>query len=444
MSKQLAIHGGRPVRTKLFPDQNTMDGREEAAALRAIRSGRLSGYRANRGSHFKGGPEIQALQSKWATRFNADPKGVIACNSATSGLFIACAAIGLKPDDEVIVSPYSMTCSATIPIWFGARSIFADVEPKHFCVDPKSIERQITPRTKAIIAVDLFGQACDYDAINSIILNADHKIYLITDTAQAPGATYTYNTTGIIKHTGTTGDIGVFSLNFGKHMTSGEGGIIIAGDPVLRSRCKLVMNHGEAVINDYDSSSVQRDKTIATVYQSSLGLNLRMTEIQAAIAREQLKKLDDNINRRRINVLSLDKYLQEIPAIHSPAQRLNCSHVYYALPYLWDAEKADGLHRDVFLNAVRAELTPREGRDGEGVQIGGGYIKPIFKMPFFSQSQWKATQIKANKECSTVIDLWANNLFLTLLHSPRSTVSDMADVGKAFCKVWDNRNSLLK
>lgn len=439
MSK-LAIHGGTPVRTKLFPDQNTMDGREEAAALRAIRSGRLSGYRANRGSHFKGGPEIQALQAEWATRFNTDPRGVIACNSATSGLFIACAAIGLQPGGEVICTPYSMVCSATIPIWFGARPVFADVEADYFCIDPKSIERCITPRTKAIIAVDLFGQSADYDAIQEIIDKADHKIYLITDTAQAPGATYKYKDDEQRVYTGTTGDVGVYSFNFGKHMNCGEGSVIIANKE-LRSRCKLVMNHGEAVISDYADSDNLFHKEITKRYQSALGLNLRMTEIQAAIAREQLKKLDENIRRKRENVQALDEYLQNIPAISIAPQRDNCTHVYYVLAYLWDSEKA-GLHRDIFLDAVRSELTQREGRDGEGVQIGGGYIKPIFLMPYFEQKKWRDTRRRAIEECPTVANLWANRLFLTLLHSPRSTVDDMKDIGKAFCKVWEQRDSL--
>jgi dTDP-4-amino-4,6-dideoxygalactose transaminase len=424
-----------------------MDTREEKAAMRAIKSGRLSGYRANKGSHFSGGPEIQALRAEWASMFDVDKKSVIPCNSATSGLFIACAAIGLKPDDEVIVTPYSMTCSATIPIWFGARPVFADVDLDYFCIDPQSIEKLITHKTKAIIAVDLFGQPCDYKRIRQIInkhnaLHGNKHIYLITDTAQAPGAIYRSDNEAKYEYAGTTGDIGVFSLNFGKHMTCGEGGVIIAQGPFLRSKCKLVVNHGESVINDLRDSQNSKHQTMVVNYRSSLGLNLRMTEIQAAIAREQLKKLEDNIFTRRYNTSALNRRIHMIPAIDRAWVRPNCTHVYYVAAYLWNELKAGGLHRDTFLDAVRAELTPREGRDGEGVQIGNGYIRPIFLMPYFNQPEWKSTRLKGIRNCLNVISLWKDRLFLTLYHAPNSTLADINSVGEAFCKVWEQRDSL--
>jgi len=425
---KLAINGGSKVRNDLFPDQNTMGMEEAQALLRVVNAGRPSGYRANRGPHFAGGPEIQALEKEWSTKFKAMEGSSVACNSATSGLFIACAAIGLKPGDEVIVTPYSMTCSATIPLWFGATPVFADVEQYEFCLDPLDVEHRklINSKTKAIIAVDIFGQPANYDYFKELIHEAEikygHKIYLISDTAQAPWSKYKG------KFSGTIADIGVFSLNFGKHMTCGEGGMIICQDSELNMRCRLSMNHAESVINDYSQTS-----TIPVSKIGMIGLNLRMTEFQAAVAREQLKKLEWNAGIRCANAQYLDELLSEIPAIKVPPSRIFCTHSFYVAPYLWD-ESLSNIKRNVFIEAVKAELTPRKGRDGEGVQIGCGYITPIYLMP------WRSKQPPIS--LPIVENLWKNTLFLTLLHAPNSTTEDMDDVCKAFQKVWKYQGEL--
>ena len=434
---KLAINGGLPIRTELFPDQNTMDVEEMNVLMKVVKNGRPSGYRANTGPHFKGGPEIQALEKEWAIRFEAEKDSCIAVNSATSGLFTACAAIGLKPGDEVIVTPYSMTCSATIPLWFGARPVFADVEKDYFCLDPEDVYNKITAKTRAVIVVDLFGQPANYIDIKKVIKNAEmaygNKIYLITDTAQAPGATYNG------QYTGTIGDIGVFSLNFGKHMTCGEGGVIIAEDKELNYRCRLTMNHGESVINDvlngYSFPIEEKERHPVSI----IGLNLRMTEFQAAVARIQLLNLGKNIQVRRDNVKYLHYLLKDIPAITPALIRENSTHVYYVDAYLWGQEKAEGLHRDKYIEAVKAELTPRKGRDGEGVQIGSGYIKPIDRMPWNEKNIDVYNSIDENR---VVDDLYEDKLFLSLLHAPNSGLADMHDVAMAFHKVWENRGDL--
>ena len=192
-----------------------MIGKEEReAVLRVMERGTLSGYKGNWSEDFYGGPEIRALEQEWATYFGV--KHAIACNSATSGLWAALTAIGLqKPNiklksimhmtvneactgdyepEEVIVSPWSMTCSASMPLHFGAMPIFADIEPNYYCLDPKSVEERITESARAIIVVDLFGQPYNTDAINEIAERKGkeygHKIYVIEDAAQAAGAKY--------------------------------------------------------------------------------------------------------------------------------------------------------------------------------------------------------------------------------------------------------------
>ncbi|MDD5703770.1 MAG: DegT/DnrJ/EryC1/StrS family aminotransferase, partial [Dehalococcoidales bacterium] len=271
-------------------------GKEERdAAMRVFDRGILSGYRGCWDESFYGGEEVRALEGEWAAYFGV--KHAIVCNSATSGLYLACAAIGLQNplpyhkiynciDDryipEIICSPWSMTCSASIPLHFGAKPVFSDIEEDYFCLDPKAVEAKITHATKAIIVVDLFGCPYAADEINAIAKK--HGIYVIEDAAQAVGATYKG------KYAGTLGDIGVFSLNVNKHISCGEGGVVVTNDDELAMRLRLAMNHAEAVTNGMQENEIVAG-TWATDYYDMVGLNLRMTELQAAVTREQLKKL---------------------------------------------------------------------------------------------------------------------------------------------------------
>ncbi len=446
MSK-LALFGGPKVREHLFPSQNTYGPEEEAAVMRVMKEGRLSGYRANWGDCFYGGPEIRALEEEWAKRFNV--KHAIACNSATSGLFIACGAVGVT-GKEAIVTPYSMTCSATMPLAWGGIPVFADVEEDYFCLDPVSVEAAITSNTKAIIAVSIFGQSFSPKLYQ---MAQRHNIPIIEDAAQAIGSTiYCYwkksKDGNVIDDgcdsyhqtfcAGTLGNIGVYSFNYGKHLTCGEGGMIVTDDDQLAMKCRLLMNHGESVQNDMQEQKLYKSGAGEIGYDESLnlfGFNLRMTEIQAAIAHVQLSKFDKLLAQRLGNVKALNMALETIPAITPAKIRPNCTHVYYVQSFKWDSTKADGLHRDRFIEAVKAELTPRAGRDNEGVPIGCGYIKPINQMPAFQSRGYDC-------HLPVVERLWKDELFLTLLHAPCSNERDMKDVSEAFHKVWKYRREL--
>ena len=181
---KLAINGGNPIRTRPFPAYITAGKEEKDAVCRVIDSGVLSRYLGTWHEQFYGGIEVQALEKEWAEYYRV--KHAIAVNSATSGLICAIGAIGIEPGDEIIVAPWSMCISATAPLFYGGIPVFADIEPDCFCLDPASIEARITPQTKAIIVVDLFGQPHNSDAINSIAKK--HGIFVIEDCAQAPGA----------------------------------------------------------------------------------------------------------------------------------------------------------------------------------------------------------------------------------------------------------------
>jgi len=306
-----------------------MIGKEErAAVLRVMDRGILSGYRGCWDRSFCGGQEIKALEREWEAYFGV--KHAIACNSATSGLWMACAAIGLQQHipcnfdkikhydvSETIVSPYSMTCSASIPLHFGCKPVFADIEGDYYYLDPNSVEKAISERTKAIIVVDLFGQPYDADAINSIAEKYSkkygHKIYVIEDAAQAIGA----KCKG--KYAGTLGDIGVYSLNVHKHIHCGEGGVVVTDNDELAMKIRLAMNHSEAVVNDMGIKYCKATHPVSYhLYESIIGMNMRMTELQAAVAREQLKKLEGILK-------SVREHAKYFPVKVRP----DCEHAYY-------------------------------------------------------------------------------------------------------------------
>jgi dTDP-4-amino-4,6-dideoxygalactose transaminase len=334
-----------------------MLGKEEReAVLRVMDRGILSGYRGSWGDWFYGGEEIKALEKEWAEYFHV--KHAIACNSATSGLWLACAAIDLKPWawnsnirnydpdlQEVIVSPYSMTCSASIPLHFGVMPVFADIEPDYFCLDPKSVESKITPNTKAIIVVNLFGQPYNADAIN--VIAKKHGIMVIEDAAQACGAKYKG------KYAGTLGDIGVYSLNVHKHIQCGEGGIVVTDNDKLAMKIRMAMNHAESVMNDIDRQATDELKAgYSEGLISLVGMNLRMTELSAAVAREQLKKLSDII-----------KVYQSHQDCFPVNIRPGCQHAFYKY----------------------AMTTPMIYIDPKQFYSKSHYITPLYRLPLFKQ-----------------------------------------------------------
>uniref|UniRef100_UPI00102B861A DegT/DnrJ/EryC1/StrS family aminotransferase n=1 Tax=Candidatus Magnetaquicoccus inordinatus TaxID=2496818 RepID=UPI00102B861A len=306
---QLAIHGGPKVRNDYFPPYRTIGTEEEAAVKRVLDSGVLSRFLGTWHEDFLGGPEVRALEEEWADHFGV--KHAIAVNSATSGLYCAVGAAGIGPGDEVIVSPYTMSASAIAPLIYNAIPVFSDIEEDYYCLSPQSIEQRITPRTKAIIVVDLFGQVFDVDAIRA--LAKKHQLLVIEDCAQAPGATYRG------QFAGTLGDMGVFSLNYHKHIHTGEGGIIVTQNDDLAEKLRLIRNHAEAVVEARGTASLV----------NMLGFNYRMTEIEAAIAREQLKKLPRLLRERWDNIAYLSEKLQSIPCLTLPKIRPETGHAFY-------------------------------------------------------------------------------------------------------------------
>ena len=433
MSK-LALFGGPKVRTKLFPAYRTIGPEEESAVINVMRSGVLSRFVGGWHPDFYGGPQVQALEAEWAQHFGA--KHAITVNSATSGLYCAVGAIGAGPGDEIIVSPYTMSASATAALIFNSVPVFADIEEDYFCLDADSIEERITEATRAIIVVDIFGQPYDAEKINKIA--EKHDLWVIEDAAQAPNAKYKD------QFAGTLGDIGIYSLNYHKHIHAGEGGVVVTDNDELAEKVRLIRNHAEAVVEDKG----------VTDLTNMIGFNFRMNEIEAAITREQLKKLPALVKQRQENVSYLASKLSAIPCIEPAKVRPECEHVFYMHILKFNSQVA-GVHRNRFVEAVKAELPAIELRETEGVKVVGGYVKPLYLQPMFQQKiaygksgcPFKCTHSFRNVSydkgiCPVCERMHFDELINHELMRPGMTRQDLDDVVAAFQKVWENRAEL--
>ena len=422
----LAINGGPKVREILFPAHRPVGKEEAAAVANVMESGVLSKYLGAWHADFYGGPTVQALETAWAARFGA--KHAVSVNSNTSGLFCAMGAIGIEPGDEVIVCGYSMSISAIAPLLYGGIPVFADLESECFCLSADSVSKKITERTKAILIVDLFGQVYDAPGINAIA--EKHGLKVVEDCAQAPGAKFGN------KYAGSLGEIGVFSLNYHKHIHSGEGGIIVTDDDTLAEKMRMIRNHAESVVGPRDWPDLT----------NMLGFNFRMTEVEAAIALTQLDKLDGLLAKRLDNIAYIEKKLGFITAMAPPKVRAGATHAYYQHAYLWNADVA-GVERNIFIDAVKAELPMFELRETEGVKLSYGYVKPLYKLPIFASASRSSNFTQqlpdySNVTCPVLEELHHKTLVHHEFMVPSMNHSDIDDVITAFEKVWHVRDQL--
>lgn len=411
-TERLALLGGPKCIPEPIPPYNSLGPEEVAAATRVVESGHLSMFYGSWSDYFYGGPEIQALEKEWCERFETPHS--VTVNSATSGLIAAVGACGIAPGDEVIVSPFTMSASASCVRVFGGTPVFADIHEETFNLDPASIERCITERTKAIVVVDLTGQPADMQEI--LNMARPRGIRVIEDAAQAPGARYQD------RWAGTLADIGVFSLNCHKTIQAGEGGVCCTDDPDLATRLQLIRNHGEAVVEDMGFTEGA---------ENILGFNFRMGEVEAAIGREQCKKLD-NLTRPRQEIAKIfDARLRRFPGLSVPVVRSDRTHVYYTYMLRIDPEKAGMTRRQ----AVRA-LT------AEGVECYEGYCKPLYLQPFY-QADWpgKNNRYYGPGLCPVTERMFEEEAFyMVCLHEEcRPFVERICD---AFEKVWEHRDDL--
>lgn len=429
MSKVLAIHGGTPVRTRLFPAYNTIGEEEKKAVMKVLDSGNLSQYLGAWTHDFLGGPTVRAFEEEWSRVIGV--KHSISVNSNTSGLFTAIGAIGIQPGDEVIVSPYTMSASAIAPLVYGGIPVFADIDPLTYCMDPKSIEARITSRTKAILVVHIFGHPADMDSI--MALAKKHNLYVIEDCAQAPMGKYKGQPVGTI------GDLGVFSLNYHKHIHTGEGGVITTNNTALAERCQMIRNHAENV------TAPKEEKDLTNL----IGYNYRMTEIECAIGIEQLKKLPSLLQQRLDNVAFLNEKLSAFPALEIlPMHTDGSVNTYYVYPVKFNKEIA-GIDRNTFVDALKAEIPSAVLRETAPL-IGAGYVRPLYLQPIYQQrAAWAFNPAfyKGNVSyekgiCPVTEKMHFEVLFTHEYMRPGMTHEDMMDVVNAMEKIFENVNEL--
>lgn len=423
MMQKLAIFGGNPIREKAIPWVSTMGEEERQAVDAVMRSGILSEFIAGTGEKFLGGPVVKALEDAFCKRFKAEY--AISVNSATTALHTAVAACGIGPGDEVLVSPYTMVASASAILMNGAVPVFVDIDPDTYTLDPDQIEKWITPHTKGILTVNIFGLPSNLPRIVEIAKK--HHLYVIEDNAQAPGATVNG------QEAGTIGDIGVFSLNYHKVIHSGEGGVLLTNDSELAYKCQLVRNHGEVSLDQKEDA----DRVI-------LGSNYRMTEVHAAIGIEQLKKLDGFLEQRHSLAGKLTAGLSEIQGLKGAAVPKGFTHSYYVYPIQFDSS-VWGISRDTFAKAMEAE----------GFPLGCGYVKPIYLMNLYqhkhvyNHTQYPFAFIEHPAQeyrrgiCPVVEKMYDEVLLMADVCRVPFTSENIDEFLAAIRKVWNGREQLI-
>ena len=319
-----------------------------------------------------------------------------------------------------------MVASASAILMNCAVPIFADIDPNTYTLNPDEIEKWITPRTKAILTVNIFGLPSNLPKIMEIAKK--NNLYVIEDNAQAPGATINN------MQAGTIADIGVFSLNYHKVIHSGEGGVLVTNDDELARKCQLIRNHGEVALDEQDDM-----ETIV------LGNNIRMSEIHASIGIEQLKKLDSFLHTRRELASIITKEFELRSGFTSAQVPDGYTHSYYIYPFKFDKE-VWGISREIFAKAMSAE----------GFQLGVGYVKPIYLMNLYKHKRVfnnttypfafidNPTQEYAKGLCPVVEKMHYELLLTADICRIPYTSKDIEDFFLAIDKIWEERAQLAE
>lgn len=260
------------------------------------------------GAYINGGA-VTSFQQNLGAYLNAP--FVLGCGNGTDALQIALMALNLQPGDEVITTPFTFVATAEVIALLGLQVVFVDVEVDTFNIDPTKIEAAITEKTRCIIPVHLFGQACDMESIMSIA--AKHNLYVVEDNAQAIGGTYTFND-GTVKKTGTIGHIGCLSFYPSKNLGAfGDGGALHTNSEELFEHIKAIANHGSS----------------RRYYYDEVGVNSRLDSIQAAVLDAKLEYLDEYIDARRKLADAYDTALADVNEVTTPARSVDAKHVFH-------------------------------------------------------------------------------------------------------------------
>ncbi|MDG1737058.1 MAG: DegT/DnrJ/EryC1/StrS family aminotransferase [Paracoccaceae bacterium] len=415
----MAVNGGTPVRNKPWIDNYTLGKEEISSATKAIASGYLSKFEGSFTPDppfsFLGGPYVDKMERAWEKYYGI--AHAVSVNSATSGLYAAWGALDIGFGDEVIVPAITMTACAVGPMIYGAIPVFADVDPNTGCIDPDSIEALINDRVKAVLVVHLYGFVADMDRIRDICKK--RGIAIVEDCAQSHGAKYKG------EYVGTLGDIGIFSLNVNKTIQVGEAGVCVTNNADLAYRLQLIRNHGEAVVGPAGYSNIS----------NILGFNYRLSEVHAAMAIDQLDKLDALTETRLEMVSYLNTNLSSIECLDIFTPSLEDTCVYYQYKLNFDEGMANISGPDL-IRALNAE----------GLQFFGGYT-PLYFQPTYQQRKmfkhgypWSAPEnagsnVSYEKGICPIAESLTSRTITSEHVRPPNTMQDMADIVDVFAKV---------
>lgn len=419
----LALFGGPKTIQTDFRRYNPLGVEEVQAAKGVIESGVLSQFLGAWHEDFYGGPKVKEFEQQCAEYFGV--KHAITVNSWTSGLVAAVGAIGIEPGDEVIVTPWTMSATATAILHWNAIPVFADIDPETFNLDPKSVEANITPYTKAIMVADIFGQSADMDELMAIA--AKYGLKVISDTAQAPGAIYKG------KYAGTVAHVGGYSLNYHKHIHTGEGGILVTNDDEFAERLQLIRNHAEVVVGDKGVTNLS----------NMIGHNFRLGEIECAMGIEQLKKLDGFVKSRQGLAERLNEGLKGLRGLRTPVVKADRTHVYYVYPMILDLDEL-GVSRDQIHAALLAEGVATSKRY-QNIHLLPMYQK---KMAYGSRGfPWVSDICHREVSYAKGICPVAEELYDSTYLGFGMCVYDLSDqdvdlIVRAFKKVWNSLDQL--
>jgi len=408
----LAILGGQPVRTKPFPAWPIWDKTtDEELVLSVLRSGKWSRNKV-----------VSEFEKKYAELIGA--KRCLATTNGTSALLISLHVLGIGAGDEVLVPPYTFIATVDVILLSGAMPIFVDTDPETFQINPDKIEEKITENTKAILPVHILGLPANMYKINAIAKK--HNLLVIEDACQAWLAELRN------KKVGTFGDLGCFSFQNSKHLPCGEGGAVIGDNDEIMDRAYSYHNFGRPY-----RSVKGRGNVI-------LGTKHRMAEYQAAILIAQMKRLEEQTDRRNENSNYLTSRIKDIPGIIPYKLYEGVTRAAYHLyPFRYKKETFNGLSRRKFLSALNAE----------GIPCSGGYT-PLNKMSYledaFNSKNFKKIypkdklnidKYRAQNQCPDNDQLceeavWFSQRLLL------GTKSDMDDIADAILKIYENRDKL--
>ncbi len=405
---KLAINGGEPVRKKQFPRWPVFDEREYEALKEVLESG-VWGI---------GGLKKLKFEKAFAEYQHA--KYGIAVTNGTAALIISLKACGIGCGDEVIVPPYTFMATITAVLDVNAIPVFADIEPDTYTLDPNDVEAHISERTKAIIPVHIGGRPANMDDLSRIARKYDLRI--IEDACQAWGSEWRNRRVGSI------GDLGAFSFQSSKNITSGEGGMIVTNDRDLYVKAWSLHNCGRLPGGEW--------------YEHHLpGGNYRMTEFQAAILLVQLSRYDEHIKLRMENASYLDSKFSKIDGLKTMRRDERVTRNAYHLYILrYDPEAFNGLPKTRFAEVLRAE----------GIPLSPGYSRPLYKEPY----------INYYVKCPLSCPFYGKNIDYSKVHLPKAEKAcyvegvwlpqyvllgsreDMDDIIAAFEKVRENIDEL--